>query len=105
MDEETEMKGSWMKGGCSACIEKLEKRSVRMDIGSCGRVWIFGYGKSCNGLEEREDATLHIYTLQWLPSKEGKCNFLAISLSLSLPDFNCLWQRTLAALQFDELQS
>ena len=46
------------------------------------------------------------YTLQWLPSKEEKCNFLAISLSLSLPDFNCLSaQKTLAALQIDELPS
>ena len=65
MDEETEMKGSSMKGGSevgpAAFIKKLEKMSVRMDIGSCGRVWIFGFGKSCNGLEEREDATLHIY--------------------------------------------
>ena len=82
----------------------VEKVSVRMDIGhghACWRVRIFGFGKQRFGGEG--GCCFAQNTLQWLPSKEEDCNFLAVSLSL--PDFNCLWQRTLAALQFDELQS
>ena len=83
-----------------------EKVSVRMDIGhghACWRVWIFGSGKS-NGLEEREDAALHKILCNGCLLGRRIATF-SPSLSLTLPDFNCLWQRTLAALQFDELQS